>query len=496
VTRRRALLLVSVLTACGAALRFFRIDVQSLWLDELFSVLIARRNWVLVLADTAQGDTNPPLYNLLLHFSLQFGSDEVAARVVSFIFATATIPLFYALARDLFDERSAFLATAVLMINPLHIFYAQEARMYAQLAFFTLAAIFFFLRAWRIGRMRDWILFVLATTLAFYTHSLAFLNLLALDVFALLFRQTRRERWHTLALAHVAIALLFAPWMVALAQQAARVQAGFWGIFPSLLALFSTLYLFLFSNVLPAFVVPFALFAALALIVFALLAAVRVVSAQRDDAPSMYFVLMILFVPLLGLFLLSFIRPIFVERTILPASFGLYLLLTWAVVNAPPRVLNRVLGVAVLLAMLAALPNYYFDPETQKPQMRQAARALAAQIQPGDVVAHTSDSSALAFMYYAPSLSNHFLAGDPDYITTTTRGRTGRIAGLEPEDLNAIVAEHSRVWLVVALDHNEEYQKARVSEFDARWARCAVVNVDLISLVLYDIGRTPSNCRV
>lgn len=69
---------------------------------------------------------------------------------------------------------------------------------------------------------------------------------------------------------------------------------------------------------------------------------------------------------------------------------------------------------------------------------------------------HTSDSSALAFKYYAPQLPNEFLAGDPDYVNETTRGRSGRIAGLVPREISEIISAHSRVWLVVALDHNEE----------------------------------------
>ncbi len=467
-TRRREFALVGAITVLGAALRLYQIGTQSLWLDELFSVFLARRDWYAIMLGTAQ-DTMPPLYYFLLHLSLQFGSDEVAARAVSCLFSILTIPLFFYVARQLFDVRVAVLAASALALNPFQLYFAQEARMYSQLAFFSLVAFFFFLRAWRDDNRLDWAFVVLAMTLAFYTHSLAFLNLVALDVFALMQRNLWRERWRNLLVVHAAIALAFAPWLFVFVQQATRVQSGFWGATLSPMNLIATPYLFLFSNVLPAILVPVGLFAALALIVFALVAAARTIASGRAEAMGILFALSIFIVPPLTLFLLSLIRPIYVERTLLPASFGLYLLLAWAVAHAPPRALTVLLGALVLIGMAIALPEYYFNPENQKPPMREAARALAAQFQPGDVIVHTSDSSALAFMYYAPTLPNHFLAGDPDYVSETTRGRSGRVAGLVTEDIAVIVAGHSRVWLVVALDHNEDYQRARVVELKAHW---------------------------
>ena len=487
-TRRREISLVGITTLLGAALRLYQIGAQSLWLDELFSVAVARGDWAQVVARTAQGDTNPPLFNLLLHVALQFGSDEMAARAVSCLFSIATIPLFYALARQLFQVRVAALATLVLAINPFHVYFAQEARMYAQLAFFSMAGMFFFLRAWHAGGFWDWAFFALAMALAFYTHSLAFLNLLALDVWVLTQRGAWQSHWRGLLSAHAVIAIAFAPWFVVLLQQLARVQAGFWAASPTGLNLAATPYLFLFSNVLPTFFVPIALFAGLALCVFALVAAVRAIASRDADAPALLFALAVFGIPLLALFGLSLIRPIYLERTLLPASFGLYLLLAWTVVRARPRALNVALGALVMIGMIIALPEFYFNPDVQKPQLREATRALSAQFRPGDVIAHTSDLSALAFMYYNPALPSHFLAGDPDYAAETTRGRSGLVAGLAPEDIDSIVAGRTRVWLVVALDHNVDYQKARVREFDQRFYDRKEFEIGNIDLLSYDLA--------
>ncbi len=151
---RRELVSVSALTLLGAGLRAFQLGRQSLWLDELFSMFLARREWMAIVQGTAQ-DTMPPLYYFLLHIALQFGTDEVAARAVSCLFGVLTIPLFYTFARTLLGTRTAFIASGFLVFNPFHIFFAQEARMYTLLAFFALAAMFFFWRAWYGESWRD-----------------------------------------------------------------------------------------------------------------------------------------------------------------------------------------------------------------------------------------------------------------------------------------------------------------------------------------------------
>jgi mannosyltransferase len=478
---------VSVLTALGAGVRVFHLGTQSLWLDELFSVFLARREWGQVIWGTAQGDTNPPLFNLSLHLALQFGTDEVAVRAVSCLFGVAAIPLFYALARALLGTRAAFIASGLVVFSPFYIFFAQEARMYTQLAFFALAAMFFFWRAWQSGRRQDWLFFVVFETLAFYSHSLAFLNLLALDVFGLTQRAQWRERWRALVIANLAIVILFAPWLVILVQQATRVQSGFWGTTPSPLVLLMTPYLLLFANAAPAWAVPFTLFITFALLVMGGLAVRRALRAGGAENTALVFALMVLGVPLLTLYVLSLVRPMFVERTLIAASFGLCLWLGWLATRATSRVVNVALVRLLLVAMVAVLPNYYFNPDAHKPPMREAARAVAARFQAGDAVVHTSDSSALAFLYYAPQLPNEFLAGDPDYVTETTRGRSGRIAGLVPREMSEVIVGHSRVWLVVALDHNIEYQKARVAEFDRAFTRQEHASIGGIDVLLYEV---------
>src|SRR5438270_12838135 len=80
-TASRWALCCIVLLAAG--LRFYALDHQSLWTDEIFSLmttdpaLTLHQFWDLVLADT-----HPPIYYLVLRLSsAAFGQSEIAARM-------------------------------------------------------------------------------------------------------------------------------------------------------------------------------------------------------------------------------------------------------------------------------------------------------------------------------------------------------------------------------------------------------------------------------
>ena len=77
----RYLLLAILLLA--AALRFYRLDVQSFWNDEGNSARIAERSLDLIL-EGAEGDIHPPGYYLLLHYWRELcGQTEFALRAFS-----------------------------------------------------------------------------------------------------------------------------------------------------------------------------------------------------------------------------------------------------------------------------------------------------------------------------------------------------------------------------------------------------------------------------
>lgn len=488
--RRGNVIWLATITAVGGMLRFWDLGAQSLWLDELFSVFLSRRDIAAVVAGTLQ-DTQPPLYYLLLHAVLLSGSDETAARVLSAAFSTASIPLVFLVGRRLFSQSgTALLAAFLFAITPFQVTYAQEARMYALLAFWQLAGLFLFHRAWNGGAWIDWLLFAIAEALALYTHSLGILGLAAIDFWVLWHWRNARARGLELFTAHALVLLLFAPWLTALSSQANRVLTGFWDAPSSILNLLRTVYVLIFSNTLPIELVPIGLLVVLLLFTLALYHAARALLSETLDPPEqqgLVLSLSIALAPPVALFLLSLVRPIYIERVVILSSSGIALLLAWAWTRRP-RLPEQVLAAAAAVLVAVALGNYYLHPEVIKPPMREAAALLGQNWTEGDLVVHASDWTALAFDFYLPAVPQHFLAGDPAYENPTTRGNSGRIAGLVPEDEVELAPGPGRLWLVVALEHSEEYQQRRVVEFNKRFGRPQELEVGGVYLMSYERG--------
>jgi hypothetical protein len=137
-----ATVLLWLILALGAFLRFFRIGGQSLWADEGNSVAMAHRS-LAEIATAAAADIHPPLYYWLLSLWVRiFGDSEAALRALSAVWGILTVWLVYQIGSRLVDKRTGLVAALLAAINPFLIYYSQEARMYAQAA--ALAALLFY----------------------------------------------------------------------------------------------------------------------------------------------------------------------------------------------------------------------------------------------------------------------------------------------------------------------------------------------------------------
>ena len=136
-----ALVLLAALTLVGALLRAWQIGAKSIWIDEAFSVWVARQPPAEGVRWLARIDQHPPLYYVLLHLWLALGDGPAAVRLLSATVSTLNIPALYALGARLFGRRVGLLAAAVLALSPFHVYLAQEARMYALLSLAVTASL-------------------------------------------------------------------------------------------------------------------------------------------------------------------------------------------------------------------------------------------------------------------------------------------------------------------------------------------------------------------
>jgi mannosyltransferase len=170
---RRTFLGLAGLTALAALLRFPTLDVQSFWLDEAFTALLVREDFGDMLSGITETESTPPLYYVAAWlWSKLFGGWEVGLRSLSALLGTATVPVAYAIGRRLATPRVGLAAAALTAVNPLLVWYSQEARAYALLVLLSAVSLLFFLGALE-GRRRELAWWSVTAALALATHYFA-----------------------------------------------------------------------------------------------------------------------------------------------------------------------------------------------------------------------------------------------------------------------------------------------------------------------------------
>jgi uncharacterized membrane protein len=133
--------IVGLVVAVGLALRLYTIGTKSLWIDESFSIWTATQPLDALWRFTVQLDQHPPLYYTLLHFWLALGDGETVVRGFSALWGALMLPVMYLIGERVGGRALGLLSMLLLAISPLHVWFAQQARMYTMLTFFVGMAI-------------------------------------------------------------------------------------------------------------------------------------------------------------------------------------------------------------------------------------------------------------------------------------------------------------------------------------------------------------------
>jgi mannosyltransferase len=235
-----AVLVVALLA--GAALRVERLGRAELTTDEAFSWRMSTHRAREIVRRTA-ADVHPPLYYLVLRgWTGLFGVSPWALRGLSLFFGLASIPIAYAVARELDREleTGAVGAAAAAVLVALHadqVGHARAVRMYTMGMALAGASAWLLLRALRSDRRPAawWTAYAIAAAALCYTHYYGAFTvgaqLLFAGVDAVRERTSAadgRRRLLAVVGGAVLVAALFAPWLAVLGRQASRVSGDYW----------------------------------------------------------------------------------------------------------------------------------------------------------------------------------------------------------------------------------------------------------------------------
>ena len=208
--KRKEILAIFLILLLGIGLRTYRLGFQSFWTDEIATYEISSSPpWVIV--TDPPGDRNiPPLFNLIINFVIKFGNKESLLRLVSAIFGSLSVLVFYLVIRNWLNSHTGFTCAAIMAISPFHIWYSQETRGYILLLFLSLLSLLLFQEI--VKRQEGFwlkLFFVVSTALTFYCHTagIAFIGFLGAYILLIF----PHQKWKEWSFFFGAIILLIAP---------------------------------------------------------------------------------------------------------------------------------------------------------------------------------------------------------------------------------------------------------------------------------------------
>ncbi len=159
----------------AATLRLPTLGSQSLWYDEAFTpVHVLHASLGATLHSVSQTENSPPLWYVLeWDFTRVLGTGAVALRLLSALAGLATVPLAWGVGRELAGRRAAIATALLVAVNPLFVWYSQEARVYGLFVFTATLALWCFLRALDDPTLRRLAAFAVSGALALLTHYFA-----------------------------------------------------------------------------------------------------------------------------------------------------------------------------------------------------------------------------------------------------------------------------------------------------------------------------------
>lgn len=469
---RTAFNLSLAVVTMASTVSFLTLNSQSIRLDEAQSIWVTTKSLPVIMKLTGQ-DVLVPLYPLLLHFWLQiFGTAVPAARLLSFIFYLVSLPLLYLFGRELGNKNVALIGILLYALSPFIMWYSNETRMYTLFLLTTCVNHYFFIRLLKTQAREGKFGFVISSIIGLYTHYF-FIFLLASQGFYLLLKifgilhhfdkdNFNFSRFFLFYLLLILISLLaFSPWIFYMLKLGGAQSTQPLIPPPTSFNIFQTLVTFIFgfqNTILEGLFIS--LWPLLVLLLFFFF-------TKRQKIPLKYldYLSVITFIPILLVFLVSYIRPIFLSRYLILTTPTLFLIIAWLIVSYAKKAAGLAV-VLVLFIMFAFSLSQNVSSETPvKENYQAAAFYLNNHVSPSDIIAVSAPFTIYPLEYYYEGITKI------DTIPLWDRYTQGGIPSFT--DRNLIIQikgyqkQYQRLWLV--LSYNQGYEDKILKYLDTHY---------------------------
>ncbi|MBI1881327.1 MAG: glycosyltransferase family 39 protein [Chloroflexi bacterium] len=468
------------LTLLAFLLRAYRLEAQSYWIEEAWTLYFARLPLSELWRSLLTEEPKPPFYYFTtLYWIKLVGDSEYVLRFFSLVFGVLAVPLTYRLGKSLGDDRLGIITALLMTVAPYQIWHSQEARMYSIFTAASVMSMWGFVKVLpglsgfqipdRSSRFwRWWLVYVIGTEWAILTHYHALVVIGSQGLFLLL---TWRRHWRSyLAWAGtlIVIFLLYTPWLLISSSLLQRflhwlTQPTLWETYMRGAQAYTVGEYMPSAEAIPLVLVFVAVY------VLGLMYATRRRWGNWHGLEMLAFLLAYTLAPNLTTWLYGQIRtPVYFERYLIPVQVGFLLAVAMGILaicdlrfaicdlrfaicdlrftcHASRLTLHASrftkFAAAILLFLLTSINAYalwqhYFNPAYAKDDWRAVIRTIENFSLPGDAIVLTGDGGEKLFDYYYRGKLPIYL----DFLSPVPSEDQAR-------DLIAnIAATHRRIW--------------------------------------------------
>lgn len=393
---------------------------NNFWGDECFSLRLSKQSFGNMLESTAN-DVHPPLYYAILQLMcLIFGDIPFAYNFTSFLPLVITLCFAMTVIWNHFGKESAFLFATLASLLSNALSYNREIRMYSWGALFVLLSFYFLLRILKTNNTIHYVLFVLFSLCAAYTHYYCIITVafFYLALLVMIFMDWKRYITKVL-ISCVATVVGYLPWLTILLKTFEKNSESFWlTTFPD----FQESTHFLFQSKHEGFL----LVAFWVLLFVFLLKELQIVILSKTEDKKLQIhiklrnitlsaealwvcagVLGVFGTILVGVVVSTLFRPLYLTRYLYPAAVVAWLILSISISKLKGKqFLCLVLVLAVLIPGLSAHSKAVQDSKASNAQLESTLAATQDRIQKGDTIYTNAVHIAWTIAaYYYPGVS-------------------------------------------------------------------------------------------
>ena len=388
----QALVLLVVLV--NLVLKVIYVRVPEIAMDEPFTLWWAQHN-LLEIWGMLRSENNPVLHFLFMHFWVKyFGLSPLAVRIPSIIFSSVTAGIILKMVTRNFNVRAGIMATLIFTLSTMHMAFAHEARPYS---------LFVMLAAWNLmlglellkkePTKRVYIWFFISSLLLVYTHYLGWIPVLTQAFCFLLFKETRRK-WHPLLWGYTLLLIAYIPQFYFLFLRMGVASSGTWVRSPQWSELYGNINRFLNDR---GVTIAILLTGILVLITTIIRKKLKLAFSIIKKHQPFAMIAVWFLVPYLGMFAISFIWPVFLDRYLLFTSIGIYILVAALIDLFSFEKWIRIVFIAVL--MITMLRGFTLNPGNGR-EVKKISALVREQSTADIPVVISPDYSYLEFVYH------------------------------------------------------------------------------------------------